>query len=138
MRAKYPFGWFVFLASSAALALALARGWTTRSIVFLVITVPLALWALRAAGRWFIEWNFKPRERTPEQVADSLRRMLAGTATEGEIDYFISVDIADPELNDVKDRVGKLYGPGWSSEETRADLHALLRKVEGMNISSAS
>jgi hypothetical protein len=132
VSAQYRFGWFVFFASSAALAFALARDWNTRAILFLV-TVPLTLWALRGAGRRFIEWNRKPRERTPEQVADLLRRALAGTATDGEIDYFISVDIIDPALNDVKDRVGALYGPGWSSEETRADLRALLREVEGMS-----
>ena len=74
----------------------------------------------------------RPRKLTPEQVAEFLRNCLDGTARDGEIDYFISVEIEDPKLNDVKHRVGLLYGPGWSSEETRADLQTLLREVEGM------
>jgi hypothetical protein len=75
----------------------------------------------------------KPRKLTPEQVAEFLRKCIERKATDREIDYFISVDIADPELNRVRDRVAGLYGPGWSSEETRADLRALIQQVEAMS-----
>ena len=74
----------------------------------------------------------RSRRLTPEQVAAFLQKCISGTATEGEIDYFISVDIADPTLNEVKDREGALYGPGWSSEDTLAELQAILGKVESM------
>ncbi len=74
----------------------------------------------------------RPRKLTPEQVAEFLRKCIEGTARDGEVDYFISVEIADPRLNEVKDRVGQLFGPGWSSEETHADLEEILREVEAM------
>jgi hypothetical protein len=74
----------------------------------------------------------KPRKLTPEQVAELLRKCIDGTATDGGIDYFICTDIANAELNELKDQVGQLYGPGWSSEATRSHLEALLREVETM------
>ena len=58
--------------------------------------------------------------------------MLDGTAPDGEIDYFISVDIVDPRLDAIKDEVGLLYGPGWDSDETRHKLTELLCQVEAM------
>lgn len=88
--------------------------------------------ASRAAINSFIRWNHKPRERTPEQVAALLRAMLDGTASNGEIDDFISVDIADPRLDAIKDEVGLLYGHGWDSDDTRDRLTGLLRQVEAM------
>lgn len=78
----------------------------------------------------FIAWNHKPREMTPEEAAALLRRCIDDTATAGEIDYFISVDIVDPVLDDVKDEVGVLYGPGWDDEETKARLREQLQRVE--------
>jgi hypothetical protein len=80
----------------------------------------------------FVAWNHKPRERTPEQVAQQLRAALNGTATHRDMDYFISIDIADPTLNEVKDEVGSLYGPGWDDDYTREKLNGLLRRVEAL------
>jgi len=74
----------------------------------------------------------RPRRLTPEQVAAFLRKCIAGTAKDGEIDYFISVDIADARLNEIKDEVGAVFGPGWASPETREVLEDLLRRVEAM------
>ncbi len=88
--------------------------------------------ASRTAINSFIRWNHKPRERTPAQVAALLQAILDGTASEGEIDYFISVDIADPRLDAIKDAVGLLYGSGWDSDATRDELVELLRQVEAM------
>lgn len=73
-----------------------------------------------------------PRQLSPEAAAALLRNFIDGTATDGEIDYFISVEIADPILNDVKDEVGVLFGPGWEDEETKAALREQLRRVEQM------
>jgi hypothetical protein len=53
----------------------------------------------------------KPRQLSPEEAAALLRSFINGTATDGEIDYFISCEIADPILNDVKDEVGVLSVP---------------------------
>ena len=64
----------------------------------------------------FVGWNHKPRDRTPEQVAELLRAALNGTATHRDMDYFISIDITDPTLNDIKDEVRSLYGPGWETD----------------------
>jgi hypothetical protein len=88
--------------------------------------------ASRAAINRFINWNHRPRELTPEQVAALLRAMLDGTASDGEIDYFISVDIADSRLDAIRHEVELLYGPGWDSDETRERLTELLRQAEAM------
>ncbi|HEX8214223.1 MAG TPA: hypothetical protein VF582_01990 [Allosphingosinicella sp.] len=92
--------------------------------------------AVGLGTRWliqrFVEWNHKPREMTPQEAAELLRKCIDGTAKYGEIDYFISVDIVDPVLDDVKDEVGMLYGPGWDDEETRARLREQLRRVEDL------
>jgi len=74
----------------------------------------------------------RPRRLTPEQVAEFLRQCIEGTAKDGEIDYFISVDIADPRLNEIRDEVGAIFGPGWGSAETREMLKVMLRRVEEM------
>ena len=74
----------------------------------------------------------KPRQLSPEEAAALLRSFIDGTATGGEIDYFISCEIADPILNDVKDQVGVLFGPGWEDEDTKARLREQLRRVEQM------
>ena len=78
----------------------------------------------------FVEWNSQPRERTPEQVARLLQAAIDGTATHRDMDYFISINIADPTLNEIKDEVGSLYGPGWEDDYTREKLTELLRRVE--------
>ena len=80
----------------------------------------------------------KPRRLTPEQVAALLRKCIDGTATDGEIDYFVSVEIADPRLNEIKDEVGFLFGPGWTSPETRQALEELLGRVEAMPATTPS
>jgi hypothetical protein len=87
---------------------------------------------LRKMVDGFVAWNQKPRERTPEQVAALLRAALDGTATHRDMDYFISIDIADPTLNEIKDEVGSLYGPGWGDDYTRERLEGLLRRVEAL------
>jgi hypothetical protein len=74
----------------------------------------------------------KPRRLSPDEVGAMLRKFIDGTASDGEIDYFISVDIADPVLNDVKDEVGILFGLGWDDEETKARLREQLRRVDEM------
>ena len=85
---------------------------------------------IRKMVEGFAAWNRKPRGRTPEQVAQLLRSALGGRATHEEMDYFISVDISDPTLNEIKEEVGSLYGPGWEDDVTREKLRQLLLRVE--------
>lgn len=80
-----------------------------------------------------VAWNRKPSDRTPEQVARVLRAALNGSATHEQMDYFISIEIADPTLNEIKDEVGSLYGPGWEDDVTQEKLRQLLRRVEALS-----
>ncbi len=85
---------------------------------------------LRSLVNRFVAWNQRPQERSSQQVAQLLRAAINGTATHRDMDYFISIDIADPALNEVKDEVGRLYGPDWNDDYTREKLKELLRRVE--------
>ena len=87
---------------------------------------------LRKLVDGFVAWNHKPRVRTPDQVAAILRASLNGTASHRDMDYFVSIDIADPALNEIKEEVGSLYGPGWDDDYTRERLKGLLRRVEAI------
>lgn len=99
--------------------------------VIAVMIVPIALFKL-------VTWPFeKPLQVSTQEAAAFLRRCIDGTVEEDELDYFTSVDIADPRLADVMTRVGALFGPEWPpfekpSPETRNSLEELLRQVEAM------
>jgi len=58
--------------------------------------------------------------------------MLNRSASQGEIDYFISVKIADPSLDAIREQVGLLYGPGWDGAVARQSLNELVEQVEAM------
>lgn len=80
----------------------------------------------------FLAWNSRPRTATAGEVAEILRKCRDGTATHREIDRFISIAIADPALDAVREEVAMLHGPGWYDETTRARLAALLQRVEAL------
>ena len=102
----------------------------------LVVVAVLIACVVGFGSRWlinrFIRWNHRPHERTPDQVAALLRSMLNRSASQGEIDYFISVKIADPSLDAIREQVGLLYGPGWDGAVARQSLNELLEQVEAM------
>ena len=76
----------------------------------------------------------KPIQRTPEEVAGLLRKCLNDSATDGEIDYFISCEIADPDLEKIRIEVGSMFGPGWDTPKTRNRLQDLLQRVESARV----
>lgn len=92
---------------------------------------------VRSLVNRFIAWNRRPRAMTRQEVAVLLQKCIDDTASHSEIDYFISVDIVDPLLDDVRCEVGVLHGPGWGSEETKARLREQLERVEGAMRTSA-
>jgi hypothetical protein len=100
--------------------------------VIAVMTVPFMIFKL-------LSWPFeKPLQFSTQEVAAFLRKCIDGEAEEDELDYFTSVDIADPRLAEIMNKVGALFGPHWPqfgtpSPDTRKSLEELLRQVESMS-----
>lgn len=70
----------------------------------------------------------RPKKRTSREVAQYLRSFIDGTGSDGDWDYFISVPIADPGLDDIRLRAGSVELP--VSDEGRAVLVGLLAEAE--------
>ncbi|CAM5483730.1 hypothetical protein ACFSUK_26270 [Sphingobium scionense] len=69
----------------------------------------------------------KPVERSPQEVATYLRDFLEGKGGYGDWDYFTSTEIADPRLNDIRERAANLNLP--FGEEEEALLEELITEV---------
>jgi len=59
------------------------------------------------------DWNNRPRAMTPIELLDLLRRMQSDDASPGEWDYFQSLALADDRLEEIRQTVAPIYGPGF-------------------------
>lgn len=74
-----------------------------------VIAVVAILLLVPIANHIHSRWVYRP---TRTQVAELLSRALAGTAKEGELDYFICLPVShDPLLEQIRNEFGRLFGP---------------------------
>ncbi|WP_300115475.1 hypothetical protein [Sphingobium sp.] len=94
-------------------------------VLAFVIIVPLAL-----AVKLVILPFERPVSRSPQEVARYLREFLDGTGNEGDWDYFTSTKIADPRLNDIRERALALDLP--FGDEEAALLDGLAREAESL------
>ena len=75
------------------------------------------MWLIRKLVDGFVEWNNRPRQMTPDELAVLLRRMRDGEASHGEWDYFEALALADPELEPIRERALSTNGPRPGPEE---------------------
>ena len=96
-----------------------------RGVLAAVVFIPIVL-ALR-----LLMWPFeRPLERTADEVADYLRDFLDNTSGDWDFDDFTSIPIADPRLESIRIRVGRVQEP--MSEEGSEALRSLLSEVEAL------
>lgn len=72
----------------------------------------------------------KPSNLSPEQVVDYLKGFLEGTDGPWDWDDFTTIPIADPRLDDIRDRVAALDVP--LSDADIGLLKALLAEAEAI------
>ncbi|MEQ6334715.1 hypothetical protein [Sphingobium sp. MK2] len=72
----------------------------------------------------------KPRNLSPEQVVDYLKGFLDGTDGPWDWDNFTTRPVADPQLDDIRDRVAALDVP--LSDADIGPLEALLAEAEAI------
>ena len=92
------------------------NGW---GVLAAAIAIPIAI-LLKLAMLPFD----RPMQRTPEEVADYLRDFIEGTGEEWDWDDFVSINIADPQLDSIRERASKF--PDVALDE----LYALLGEAE--------
>jgi hypothetical protein len=66
----------------------------------------------------------RPMKRTPEEVVGYLRDFVDGTGGEWGWDDFVSIQIADPRLDSIRERARKFPDVG------QGELQSLLREAE--------
>lgn len=71
-----------------------------------------------------VRWRGGDLERSPREVADILRRFIDGEATGHLADNFISIPIADPALDEIRNRLSS-----WSSGIPRGNLKRLFLRL---------
>lgn len=72
----------------------------------------------------------KPIQRTPAEVAKYLRDFLHGTGGDWDWDDFVSIEIADPRLDDIRERAAALELP--MPDTDTAPLQALVAEAEAL------
>jgi hypothetical protein len=72
----------------------------------------------------------KPIQRSPQQVAKYLRDFLEGTGGDWDWDDFVSIEIADPRLEDIRERAAALELP--MPDTDTAPLKALVAEAEAL------
>lgn len=70
----------------------------------------------------------RPHKRTPEEVGQILRGFLDGSGGEWDWDDFISIPLADPSLESIRQRAANVELP--VSAEGRRTLLSLLVELE--------
>ncbi|MDP4540056.1 hypothetical protein Q9K01_10500 [Qipengyuania sp. DY56-A-20] len=68
----------------------------------------------------------RPMNRTPEEVVGYLREFIDGTGGEWDWDDFVSIRIADPHLDSIRERASKYADVG------QGELQSLLREAEAL------
>lgn len=81
-------------------------------IALAVVVGPLTLLLI------LVRWRGGDLERSPREVADILRRFIDGEATGHLADNFISIPIADPALDEIRNRFEQLVErhPTWQPQ----------------------
>jgi hypothetical protein len=72
----------------------------------------------------------KPFNRSPDEVAQYLRDFLDGTGGKWDWDDFISIPIADPRLEDIRERAAALELP--MADQDTAPLKDLIAEAEAI------
>ena len=65
-------------------------------------------------------------KRTPQEVVGYLRDFIEGTGGDWDWDDFVSIQIADPRLDSIRERASKFPDVG------QGELQSLLREAEGL------
>ena len=68
----------------------------------------------------------RPMKRTPQEVVGYLRDFIEGTGGDWDWDDFVSIQIADPRLDSIRERASKFPDVG------QGELQSLLREAEGL------
>lgn len=111
MGKKCPKGAFVCFCQ-----LCVARRSAPMTLGWFVVIAVVCAGGILFSNHIHIRWFYRP-SRT--QVADLLSRALAGTGTEGELDYFMCMPIKhDSLLEHIRGEFASLYGPS-AFEATR-------------------
>lgn len=101
-------------------------------IALAVVVIPIALFAL------FLLWLFgidHRAKRTPEEVADQLRKFVEGTEGPRDWDDF-EVEIQDPRLEAIRAEAMKFSPPPELDQNARDQLAVLLTQAEALRPSS--
>jgi len=112
-----------------------AREWSPKNVLVIaagvivsVVIVPLLL--IARAAMWVFGVDDRA-DRTPEEVADYLRKLIDGTEEEWDLDDFESVPIKNEQLDSVRCEFVSIHLP--MDEVGRAKAQELLSRVEGMS-----
>jgi hypothetical protein len=110
-----------------------ARDWHPRNV--LAVAVGIAVAAVVVPFMVLVQIPMyllgigQTADRSPEEVAGYLRRFMAGTEGDRDLDDFESVPITDKELEEVRREFLSLR---WWDDASRARARELLSKVEVM------
>ena len=81
----------------------------------------------------FLEWNSRPREMTPKQIAALLQKFIDDTATNAEWDYFATGPrLTNPELESIREDAAELFGPRVEPYTTERLVELLARTEDLM------
>ena len=94
-----------------------------RGVLAAVILIPIAL-ALKLVTMPFE----RPIQRTPDETAAYLRDFIEGTGEEWDWDDFVSISIADPQLESIRNRASMFPDP----EVGLAALKELLGEAQAL------
>ena len=76
-----------------------------------------------------VTWPFeRPMKRTAEEVVDYLEDFINGTGSDWDWDDFVSIPIADPALDTIRERASRFPEP----EVGLSELKALLQEAKAL------
>lgn len=111
-----------------------AREWSPKNILVLaaamIVSVLIVPFVLIARAAMYVLGVDDRADRTPEEVADYLRKFVDGSEGEWDLDDFESVPIKDEHLDSVRCEFLSIHLP--MDEVGRAKAQELLSRVEMM------